>query len=1575
MTRHNLGEHLSWLLQTKASIPPAAIALPPATASFTSTSASQPTQDEEHFVTAQTQPRVGSTHGPAARSGEEEMARLRTAPTPSGRGLDQINAAGAAYEPRPPTSASKPYVVRQTPLRPVPTPQRDMENVEVMDLTESLSQLASPTSRVAGRKRKSSELGPDEHASGRPQPAPRPRAMSQQSFTAIDEIMDEPSEPPPPYSTIAPGLMPPAGSRQNDVLRATPSARPVATSRDESTMPDSDDDDDDNIVNLTGRRSKALRDSRTPLDREIAEQAVPAPTRVNQSPIRHANQHQVKPSNVESMQLDSSGTLADNTRSPPVSGTQDLPPEQSASIKSFFAVSQSEVEKMVHNLGLQEESICDVIADRMTANEDTKQQDDELDNIQARVEALKTLSSKRGDYQSLCNELEQLQSALRHAIKLRRDRTEANKAVQSCRQKLQQLELECLILLRTCRSDVETVSGRLDKQASTSKAVAVQSTQALNRLSEPNASAFPSSSRIAQTQVGNYNFDRFSRDTTPQARVRQPDYGSNHREPASKLRAKNSTHAPAAHSTLAGMSDMFDDEFDDIEDHDMTKVTDTLFTTRMGTPQFPADIDEDDFGMDDDDHMMEIAEDIENHGLHPQPTMKHSGRPVFAERSSNSQPRPANTSVKRSKSTPVKNVEDDLEHLFQFPWSDDVKRALRDRFRLKGFRENQLQTINATLDGKDTFVLMPTGGGKSLCYQLPSLISSGKTRGVTIVISPLLSLMEDQVQHLRDLDIQAFLINGKTPADEKNAINTALREQKVEDFIQILYVTPEMLSKNIAMISQFERLYQRGKLARMVIDEAHCVSQWGHDFRPDYKLLGDVRKRFPKTPVMALTATATENVKVDVIHNLGINGCQVFTRSFNRPNLYYEVRAKGKGKQDLEEIAELIRTKYLKQTGIVYCLARKTCETVAKALREEYKIKAQHYHAAMEPEDKSDVQKKWQAGQYRVIVATIAFGMGIDKPDVRFVIHHSIPKSLEGYYQETGRAGRDGKPSGCYLFYGYQDAGKLRKMIDEGDGDWQQKARQHEMLQKMIQFCENHSDCRRVQVLQYFNENFQREQCEGKCDNCNSGSTFEDVDFTDYVQKAINLVDAIASSKVTLIQCMDIFRGATTKKINENGHSDLREYGCGKNLDRGDIERLFSRLVSEGVLREDNVVNKAGFACQYIILGRRCGDYESGRKRFHMQIRNTPRPKGKSTKNASNANGEGASKRIKKKGAKAAPEMPLSTNVSSPIQAATSRKKDKQPSRSGTHANGYERDNFVVSDPEFDEYEDNEDDSDDAFEPVRVAGQLRPDRSETLGPPITTDDLMAGLDDYHLVLVDSFVHAASKKAKELMVSKGLRRVPFTDTMLRHMVIKFTETPQQMLQIPGISAENVESYSKPFCKMVQDVHQSYIDEMGLREDAINPNVIDLVSDDESEYGSMPESDLEDEDKGEPSAYFQPSKEVRDFNARFAHSQATGVRAAATSSQKPKKYFAKQRKRAIKATESTNRGNQNRFSGGSRSSSNAYATGGAGGGPRTSKKAAAKKQANNSGGRGGNSTAATRRPQATSARSGGISMMPT
>ncbi|KKY21354.1 putative family helicase [Phaeomoniella chlamydospora] len=874
----------------------------------------------------------------------------------------------------------------------------------------------------------------------------------------------------------------------------------------------------------------------------------------------------------------------------------------------------------------------------------------------------------------------------------------------------------------------------------------------------------------------------------------------------------SSRSAPVQNKT----SNLVLDEEDDFGDDAFEETDQFLFSKRMASP-----IDEDypeDFGADDDEMLLAV-ENFENQ------FQPNSGKGKSPER------RPlAETTGNLRRTELVKGVSQldaaRVAALMQFPWSKDVKSTMKERFHLRGFRHNQLEAINATLSGKDVFVLMPTGGGKSLCYQLPATIQSGKTSGVTVVISPLLSLMQDQVDHLQKLHIQAVLINSEVTSEYRKMVFQALRESKVEQYIQLLYVTPEMLSKSQAIIDNLGRLHQRHKLARIVIDEAHCVSQWGHDFRPDYKELGEVRKQFPGVPVIALTATATVNVKVDVIHNLGMRDCEVFTQSFNRPNLTYEVRAKTSAKETLDSIANTIKKFYRNMCGIVYCLSRQNCEKIAEKLQEQYGIRARHYHAGMESEARIDVQKRWQSGEFHVIVATIAFGMGIDKPDVRFVVHHSIPKSLEGYYQETGRAGRDGKKSGCYLYYGYADASQLKRMINsDKEGKWEQKERQKDMLRKVVQFCENKSDCRRVQVLAYFNEQFDREDCNSGCDNCQSEATFETEDFTVYAKAALQLVRRIQNNNVTLLHCVDVFRGSTHKKIVDAGHDDLEEHGSGADLDRGEVERLFYRLLSEDILEEFNKVNKVGFASQYIRVGAKSSDILSGRRLVKMQVRRSPkraapqRAVGRATKKAKGT-GVAAASTITSE------ELPLSTNVSSPVQAKMRRRIN--------HTNP--RDDFG-----------NFSDEDDAFEPVREAGRAVKSKSHELGPPITGDEQLKSLTREHRQVVEDFMIEAKKECKKA-------------------------NTDDLLAIPGIDEERVKLYGARFIKLVESAFTQYEALMNAQytpEDPNHRNVVEISDDEVDVYEPSQEPDDEDGSVQETSSYFDDRPaEVVDFNRQLS-----------------------------------------------------------------------------------------------------------
>ncbi|KAJ5525472.1 Bloom syndrome protein [Penicillium frequentans] len=849
----------------------------------------------------------------------------------------------------------------------------------------------------------------------------------------------------------------------------------------------------------------------------------------------------------------------------------------------------------------------------------------------------------------------------------------------------------------------------------------------------------------------------------------------------------------------------------------------------MGSPAI--DLDDFDWG-ESDEEMLDVAGSFSKDPPMSLSDKNIQNRPVFAETSGNT-----------SRMPPPKKSPGRSNFWANNAWSHEVRTVLKDKFHLRGFRPNQLEAIDATLAGKDTFILMPTGGGKSLCYQLPAVVMSGRTSGVTIVVSPLLSLMQDQVFHLQKLNINALLVNGDTDKAERSHILDQLSNGGGEG-MELLYITPEMLSKNQTLVKALEKLHRRNRLARLVIDEAHCVSQWGHDFRPDYKELGEIRAKFPGVPVMALTATATENVKVDVMHNLKMNGCEVFLQSFNRPNLTYEVRPKKKNDELLASIAETITGSYRNQCGIIYCLSRRTCESVADDLVKKYKIKAHHYHAHLQPKQKAEVQSAWQNGRYHVIVATIAFGMGIDKPDVRFVIHHSIPKSLEGYYQETGRAGRDGKRSGCYLYYGYKDTTLLKRMIDQGEGSYEQKARQKHMLRNVVQFCENRSDCRRVQVLAYFNEQFRREDCGNTCDNCKSDLVFEEHDFSEYASWAIKIVRSLThqkDDKVTVLYCVDVLRG-DLKRPKSPSHRQNPGYGKGSILDRAEAERLFYRLLGEDALAEENVINGKDFAVQYLKLGRRATEFESGQRKMKLQVRVSP-DKARVSRPVTSRPATKA-----KPGSQAYPQ---STMVSSPIQSANDRRQARHQQRGAR--------------VDFSEGEES-----DGFEPIRVSGKQQRQNVRELGPPITIDQKMDRLDHLHRAVVEDFEVTAKRYLQDVVVEKGLRAQPFPDHILRDMAISFPKDPSELAALPGIDQDKVKRYGRQILRLIDNAKRRYqeltqdAESNGVVPDPNHHNVINLSSSDEysdgddlfADQASTCDADQLREDEDLTSRYFPP-----------------------------------------------------------------------------------------------------------------------
>ncbi|XP_057251044.1 ATP-dependent DNA helicase Q-like 2 isoform X2 [Beta vulgaris subsp. vulgaris] len=510
-----------------------------------------------------------------------------------------------------------------------------------------------------------------------------------------------------------------------------------------------------------------------------------------------------------------------------------------------------------------------------------------------------------------------------------------------------------------------------------------------------------------------------------------------------------------------------------------------------------------------------------------------------------------------------------------FGWDSQADDLRLNIFGISSFRANQREIINAVLSGRDVLVIMAAGGGKSLCYQLPAVIRDG----ICLVVSPLLSLIQDQVMGLTALGIPAYMLTSTTSKENEKFIYKAL--EKNEGDLKILYVTPEKISKSKRFMSKLEKCHHTGRLLLIAIDEAHCCSQWGHDFRPDYKNLGILKTQFPTVPVIALTATATKKVQLDLMEMLHIPKCVKFVSSVNRPNLFYMVREKSStGKVVVDEIAEFIRGSYPNnESGIVYCFSRKECEQVAKELRERG-IKADYYHADMEVKDRENVHLRWSTGKLQVIVGTVAFGMGINKPDVRFVIHHSLSKSMETYYQESGRAGRDGHPAECLLYFRPADMPRQSSMVFYENSGLQN-------LYDIVRYCQSRTGCRRAAFFKHFAEPLQ--QCNGMCDNCVSSSEVKDIDVSRHAKAMISLIQNIQESdqKVTMLQLVDKMK--------------VKKADLGPDLKKDHMEQLVIQLIIDRVLKEE-FQHTAYTTNAYVALGPLGQQVLQGKKMVNIQV-------------------------------------------------------------------------------------------------------------------------------------------------------------------------------------------------------------------------------------------------------------------------------------------------------------------------------------------------------------------------------------
>jgi len=522
---------------------------------------------------------------------------------------------------------------------------------------------------------------------------------------------------------------------------------------------------------------------------------------------------------------------------------------------------------------------------------------------------------------------------------------------------------------------------------------------------------------------------------------------------------------------------------------------------------------------------------------------------------------------------------------------DPLHVALKRHFGFERFRPGQEAVVRDALAGRDLLAVMPTGGGKSLCFQLPALLQPG----VMVVISPLIALMQDQVRLLADMGIAATFLNSTLSAAEAGQRLQALRRGET----RLLYAAPERLLSSGFIDSVLRPLAEGGGLSAFTVDEAHCVSEWGHDFRPEYRQLGRLREAFPQVPFLAFTATATPRVREDILRQLALREPAVHVASFNRPNLYYAVRPRTARSQ--QELIDHVRG--TRGSGIVYCLSRKRVDEISETLRAAG-IAALPYHAGLDGDTRREHQERFIRDDAQVMVATVAFGMGINKPDVRWVIHYDLPRTMEGYYQEAGRAGRDGEPASCLLYFGLGDirtaefliAQKVHPETGEALADEQRIARQQ--LRQVLDYAES-SECRRAVQLRYFGEEFPG-RC-GACDNCLNPRPLQD-----WTLQARQLLSAVARlaqrrQRFGAAYVIEILRGSKSEKILSNGHDTLSVYGLGKDRSVDDWRALLRSLMHQGLLDETHD--------GYPVLMLNAASWEVLRGERSVQIAAPPPPK------------------------------------------------------------------------------------------------------------------------------------------------------------------------------------------------------------------------------------------------------------------------------------------------------------------------------------------------------------------------------
>eukprot|EP00899_Mesostigma_viride_P025609 jgi/Mesvir1/6232/Mv00910-RA.1 len=735
-----------------------------------------------------------------------------------------------------------------------------------------------------------------------------------------------------------------------------------------------------------------------------------------------------------------------------------------------------------------------------------------------------------------------------------------------------------------------------------------------------------------------------------------------------------------------------------------------------------------------------------------------------------------------------------------FAWSREIEGLNRGKFGNHSFRPNQREILNATMSGCDCFVLMPTGGGKSLTFQLAAICEPG----VTIVVSPLLSLIQDQMMHLGSLNIRAEYMSGNQDWVAQQKIYDDLFSACPE--IKLLYITPEKLAASNKLVSALQRLRDRSLLARIVVDEAHCVSQWGHDFRPQYKELSVCKRLFPNVPLLALTATATATVKADIVHVLGLRPCVVFQQTFNRPNIRYEVRKKTK--RCVEDIHKFISENHPNDSGIVYCLSRQNCEQTAAKLREMGGISVGFYHANMEPEERHRVQLAWSRDEIKVICATIAFGMGINKPDVRFVVHHSLSKSLEGYHQETGRAGRDNLLARCILYYTYSDCIRMQHMLTQGSLESQkslgvQKSHADALsthmdnLFRMVAYCENDVDCRRVQLLSHFGEtNFDPQLCRETCDNCWSRMRHVEKDVTATARMLLELV-RVTGQRYSMPHLLDVFRGSASVQVKRAQHDRLALHGAGKKLGKAESERTFKRMVLDRILVEEVTQNETYFQLTSVLKidERMAEKLMTGQHKMVLKVPVGAAHGGKDNVAHAHelAEGEGADDGIEEV---PPPRSAKAANASSKAAG----KKAARGDSSRNMASAGQGDHVAVEAPA------------GSGKPVWPKG-VDGNQGAAQSPQIASDELC------------TFVFNALMKLRRKIIDESQERMMpyhlFPNATLQQVSMKLPTTTEQLGDFQGITRAKLKKYGETMVKTIHEAVHQYFRERARDGSTLDP----------------------------------------------------------------------------------------------------------------------------------------------------------